>query len=190
MGSPKPLLPWFGTTLVAYQVEQLMSAGLDAVIVVLGHESERVAAVLDGYAQVMIRVNPEYQQGKSTSIRVGAEGVPEGTEAILLLAVDQPRRAETLRWLVSGHFSGNHPVTVPVYQGRRGHPLIVASSLLPELLCLSEETQGLRKIVSRHHSEIAEVPCESPEVTLNLNTPEEYRQAQAYFAARGTRGVT
>ena len=186
MGFPKPLLPWFGTTLIAYQVEQLMSAGLDSVIVVLGHESERVAAALDGYPRVMIRVNPAYQQGKSTSIRVGVESVPEGTEAILLIAVDQPRRAETLRTLISGHFSEHRPVTVPVFQGRRGHPLIVSSSLLPELLCLSEETRGLRQIVSSHHSEIAEVPCEDPEVILNLNTPEEYRQAQAYFAARGT----
>ena len=46
MGSPKPLLPWSGATLVERQVEALLEAGVDAVCVVTGHRGDDVAAAV------------------------------------------------------------------------------------------------------------------------------------------------
>ena len=184
MGSPKPLLPWLGTTLIVYQIEQLLRAGLETVIVVLGHLAGPVAATLGTHPQVAIRVNPLYQRGKSTSIVVGVEALPPEASAILLLAVDQPRRAETLQRLVSAHLSGNHLITVPIHEGRRGHPPVLAASLIPELLGLSEETQGLRRIMNTHRTEIGEIVFDSEEVIFDLNTRQDYQRAHACFMKR------
>jgi len=183
MGRPKPLLPWLGTTLVAYQVEQLVRAGAGPVIVVLGHESELVAEALRDYPEAVPVPNPCYSQGKTSSIRVGAKALAGRTGSILLHAVDQPRRWQTLKLLIYAHSCGDYLITVPSYQGRRGHPPLLSCSLLPELESLSEETQGLRALVRRHSHETQTVPMETPECLLNANTPEDYREALAYFEA-------
>lgn len=182
MGRPKALLPWMGTTLVAYQVGQLRLAGADPVVVVLGHQEERVAAAVGDPAGVIPVANPAFRQGKSTSIRLGVEALPEDVDAILLLAVDQPRRAETLRLLIAAHLEGSRVITAPAYRGRRGHPPVLSSTLRWELVSLSEGQRGLREVMHRHLSDTLEVPLETPEVLFDLNTPEQYREALAWFA--------
>ncbi len=183
MGRPKPLLPWLGTTLVAYQVEQLVRAGAKPLIVVLGHEREFVAEALRDFPEAVLVPNPRYSQGKTSSIRIGAGALAGRTGAILLHAVDQPRRWQTLRLLIYAHCGGGYPITIPSHQGRRGHPPVLSPSLLPELESLSEETQGLRALMRRHALETQTVPMETPECLLNANTPEDYREALAYFEA-------
>ncbi|MHB1162270.1 MAG: nucleotidyltransferase family protein [Chloroflexota bacterium] len=181
MGHPKQLLPWMGTTLIAYQVEQLIQAGARPIVVVLGAEAKRVAIPLRHFPGVTLVSNPLYALGKSTSIHAGLRGLQEKFDALLLLAVDQPRRADTLRRLISEHLERGSLITVPVYRGRRGHPPVLSAALLQQLDSLTEEQQGLREVMARHHFATAEVPVDSPEVLLDLNTPEEYHAALAFF---------
>ncbi|MCH8205535.1 MAG: NTP transferase domain-containing protein, partial [Chloroflexi bacterium] len=70
MGRPKPLLAWHGTTLLEYQVDSLVEGGADEVIVVLGHDAESLAPYVKG-ACVRYVVNPDYREGKTTSIKAG-----------------------------------------------------------------------------------------------------------------------
>ncbi len=181
MEHPKPLLPWLGTTLIAYQAEQLVLAGCRPIVVVLGAEARRIAVPLRHLPELILVCNPVYTQGKSTSLLAGLKALPAGIDALLLAAVDQPRRAQTLRRLLDVHQEGTALITVPVYQGRRGHPPVVSFPLLPAMERFSEEGLGLRDVMQRYRSETREVPMEGPEVMIDLNTPEEYQQALDYF---------
>lgn len=177
MGAPKALLPWMGTSLVAYQVEQLLLAGVRLVVVVLGHDAERVrAAIPPESSAVRVEVNPNWQEGVCSSIRAGVNATPAWAEAFLINGVDQPRRAETLRALLAGHRSGRQAITVPAYGGRRGHPPVLSAALRSDLLSLDEERQGLREIMHRYAPVTSELPA-GREVLLNMNTHEEYLQA-------------
>ena len=51
------------------------------------------------------------------------------------------------------------------------------SELLPELSAVSERRQGLRQVRRRHAERTIFVEMDNPIVTINLNTPEEYRRA-------------
>ncbi len=181
MDRPKPLLPWLGTTLIAYQAEQLILAGCQPIVVVLGAEARRIAVPLRHFRGLILVCNPLYTMGKTTSLLAGLRALPPGIAPLLIAAVDQPRRAQTFRQLLDAHREGRAPITVPVYQGRRGHPPVLSTALLPALEDLSEERQGLRELMQRYHSETVEVPMESPEVLIDLNTPEEYQQALVFF---------
>ncbi len=181
MGQPKALLPWLGTTLIAYQVEQLIEAGAFPVVVVLGAEAKRVAVPLRHFSQVVLVANPLYQAGKTASIRAGLRALPPKTGALVLQAVDQPRRGETMRRLIAAHLADDALITVPLCQGRRGHPPVLSATLLPTLNALSEQQEGLREVMRRYAAETLEVPMETSEVLLDLNTPDDYRQALAYF---------
>jgi molybdenum cofactor cytidylyltransferase len=176
MGSPKALLDWRGMPLVAYQVQQMTKAGLDPVVVVVGHEGAAVAECLRS-TQATIVMNVDYTAGRATSVRAGALALSGGIEAILLLNVDQPRHAETLAALIDAHAELGGAITAPVYDGRRGHPIVIAGRLLGELQCVSDETEGLRALTRRHRLEREEAPLDAPEIFVDLNDPAAYHSA-------------
>jgi molybdenum cofactor cytidylyltransferase len=176
MGSPKPLLAWQGRTLVEYQVCSLLDAGVRDVIVVLGHRASEVAPFIHGEHVVRV-LNPDYEQGKTTSIKAGLKAVPSDADAIMLLAVDQPRTPEIIARVIAAHIASDALITSPRYKGHGGHPLIFDASLLGELLCITEENQGVREVFQGHLDRVAQVQIDDPMVRLDLNTPEAYAEA-------------
>jgi CTP:molybdopterin cytidylyltransferase MocA len=180
MGSPKPLLDWGGTTLVEYQVRQLREAGCGKIIVVLGHRADEVRpAVHRAGAQAIL--NELYAEGRASSVRVAAGALPEDTGAIVVLNADQPRPAWVTRRLLEEHQRTGASITVPAFQGRRGHPAVFAGRLAPELREVREATEGMRGVMRAHETAINEVPLDTPVVVLDMNVPEEYEEAKATY---------
>ncbi len=178
MGSLKALLPWQGSTLLAHQISSLRQAGVDPVVVVLGHQAGQLKPEVEGKEGVIWRVNPDYWQGKTTSIKVGLNAL--GTSqpsAILILNVDQPRSADTIGHLLQQHRDGGRYITIPRYRGKGGHPIVVDSALLEELKSIDEESLGVRAVVRRHQEATLLVEMDTPEVLWDLNTPEQYQAA-------------
>lgn len=180
MGTPKPLLEWGGYTLIEYQLAQLKGPPIDRVVVVLGHRADEVRPYVQR-AGAQALINELYAQGRASSLRVGAAALVDDTEAVLVLNVDQPRPHWVIARLVEEHRRGGALITVPAYRGRRGHPPVLAGSLLPELRSVREETMGLRAVVQRHQGELREVPFPSPVVLLDINQPQEYQRARARY---------
>ncbi len=204
MGELKALLPWRGKTLLEHQVAALTSAGVSRTVVVLGHQSERLDTLLNRRAGVLCVYNPDYRQGKTTSIKAGlrvlrqippnpplkkgGEGGIHHEAAILVLNVDQPRSAHTIRRIMELHRVGSqrskgglqtrpYLITVPTYQGKGGHPIILSTSLMAELMDISEDNQGLKAVARRHEGEAQRVEIDASEILLDLNTPQDYQKA-------------
>ena len=178
MGTPKALLPWGEESLIEYQARQLRDAGAEPVIVVLGHRAEEIAPLVSGNDVV---VNALYTEGRASSLRRGAEALPENTAAVVVLGVDQPRPAYVLSALLDAHAISGALISVPVYQGQRGHPAVLDGSLVREMLKVREESLGLRAILDRHADQVREVPIDTPAVLLDLNTPADYEEALRFF---------
>ena len=182
MGRPKPLLPWRGVTLVEFHVRCLFEGGASEVVVVLGHRAEDVAPYVERCGARHV-VNPSYRLGKSTSVKAGLRGVDARAEAILLLAVDQPRSPEIVSRVIRAHIDNDALITSPRYRGHGGHPLIFAASLRGELERITEENQGVRQVFAAHRREVTEVAFDDPAVRLDLNTPEAYEEAKKLYGA-------
>lgn len=178
MGTAKALLDWQGRPLVVYQVEQMELAGVDPVVVVTGHEAEAVEGALRDSAVTIVR-NPRYDEGRAGSVRVGAAAIPEDVVACLVLNVDQPRSALTLRRLVAEHLRRTDLITVPEHQGHHGHPAVFSAVLMPELREVSDERQGLRAVVRSHQERRSSVSFDTEEVLLDLNDPQAYARARS-----------
>ncbi|HVC31250.1 MAG TPA: nucleotidyltransferase family protein [Steroidobacteraceae bacterium] len=179
MGRPKPLLEWRGATLIEYQVAELRAAGIAEVIAVLGAEAEAVRPVAER-AGARVILNPAYRQGRAGSIRAGALAAPDDADAVLLLNVDQPRGRSISRAVLTAHLRDGNLITVPAWQGRRGHPVVLTSALLGELRDVREETEGLRAVMRRHAGRRVELALDDPAVLLDLNLPEQYEAALRY----------
>ncbi len=180
MGTPKPLLEWGGYTLIEYQLAQLKGPPIDQVIVVLGYRADEVRPhVHRAGAQAVI--NELYRQGRASSLRVGAAALDEDTEAVVILNVDQPRPQAVIARLVDAHRHRQSLISVPAFQGRRGHPPVLSGSLIAELREVREDSQGLRAVMRRHESQIEEVAFDTPVVLLDINQPQEYEKARASY---------
>jgi molybdenum cofactor cytidylyltransferase len=178
MGGLKALLPWEGTTLIEHQIASLFEAGVDRIVVVLGHDADRLIPLVEGRENLEWVVNPRYLQGKTTSIKKGLSAVSYRDAAeLLILNVDQPRSAETVRCLLERHHEHGRLITIPEFGGKGGHPVIIVARLLSELQSIDEETQGIKAVVRRHAKDVVRVDLEEAEVLWDLNTPEQYQEA-------------
>jgi molybdenum cofactor cytidylyltransferase len=186
MGRPKVLLPWAGTTLLAYQARELHAAGIEDVLIVLGHEARVGTAEIARFRlpqETRIVVNEAYREGRASSLRAGARVLSDAADPIVILGVDQPRPAAVTRALLEAHARGGGSITLPAFEGHRGHPVVLADALLPELREATDEAQGLRGVIAAHEAEVREVAFETAQVLLDLNTPEEYEAAFAQYGS-------
>jgi len=183
MGQPKALLPWQGGTLLEFQVEQLLAGGIERVVLVLGHEAERIQSAVPALPRTTIVVNQDYASGRASSVRAGMDAIPADAAAALVLSVDQPRPAALTRRLRLAHETAGALITVPAFGGRHGHPTIFARALFPEMREITEETQGLRAVRHRHRAETHVLQTAIRAPLIDINTPEDYQAALAFFAS-------
>ena len=182
MGSPKGLLPWRGTTLVEYQMNSLLQAGCDKVIVVTGKYDVEMAPLLTDRPGITRVYNPKFLEGKATSIKAGIWEVPDGVHSIVLLAVDQPRPAWVIEQVLKVHTDFGADITSPGYDGHGGHPLVFDAQLRTELAAITEEGEGIRAIFRKPDIDHHRVKFDSEVVRLDINTPEAYEKALASYA--------
>ncbi|OAI44574.1 hypothetical protein AYO38_00325 [bacterium SCGC AG-212-C10] len=178
MGQPKALLDWGGEPLVAYQVRQLREAGVDEVIVVLGHRADDIFRKMKGLP-CRTMLNPLFFQGRAGSLRIGAKAVNRDADAIVVMNVDQPRTAEFLRDLIAAHKAGS-AATRPAVDGKHGHPVVVAGALRTEMMAATDEAEGLNGVLKAHAGELADFPSDDRSF-LDMNTPAEYEAAKGRF---------
>ncbi len=178
MGASKALLPWKGVPLLDHQITALRQAGVDTVIVVLGHQADDLKPIIGNRPGVTAVVNSHYARGKTTSIKAGLRALPGviPSSSIVILNVDQPREPATIHTLLRSHQDAQVLITIPTYQGKGGHPIIVDSSLVDDLLSINEETQGVKALVRRYEDRSLRTEM-AADVLWDLNTPEEYQQA-------------
>ena len=187
MGTLKALLDWEGRSLIIHQIVSLRGAGADEVIVVLGHRADELQARIgvnrDVYNLGRVRcvINADYAQGKTTSIKTGLWALGPSVDpdaAILMLNVDQPRSARIIRQTLAAHRNGNDRlITIPTFQGKGGHPIIVSRRLYSELIAIDEQTQGMRAVTEKHREATQRIELGAPELLWDVNTPEQYQAA-------------
>ncbi len=179
MGARKALLPWGGATLLEYELAQLAAPPeITEIVVVTGYAAGELAALIEAAPKARAAHNAGYAAGKAGSVRCGLSALDDRCDAILLLAVDQPRPAALLQTLIDAHRRARAPITAPLVEGHRGHPLIFDRALLPELLAIDDATFGVRAVVDRHASELNAVPVHGPIARLDLNTPEDVERGR------------
>ncbi len=174
MGAFKPLLPFGASTVIECCVRNLRAAGVEDIVVVVGHRAEDIREQLKtldlGFA-----VNADPDSEMNVSIARGVEGVSAGARALIIALVDHPAvPPETIRILIDEWRHGARLVQ-PVHDGRGGHPVLIDLDYRDELLALDPQS-GLRALFAAHRDEVRRVPVESPYVARDMDTWEDYRR--------------
>jgi molybdenum cofactor cytidylyltransferase len=174
-GTFKPALDIAGKPLLARCVETFHDL-CASVIVVAGHEADRVAALVSPYPKVQLVQNAAYATGMFSSVRAGAAAVR--SPRFFLIPGDHPLVSPRTCALLLDT-KGN--VVVPSFSGKAGHPVLLDAEILTEILAEAPES-NLRAVLSRHERTF--VTVDDPGVLFDVDTMDDYREAVAAFAAR------
>ena len=177
MGRPKALLPIDGQTFIERIVSALKQGGVERIVVVLGFNAEELRRRI-AHLPVEILVNSDYKLGQLSSLQVAVRYLEADNNCtgMMVHLVDHPYIDPALVKLMLQRFDPAKPaIVVPRHQGKRGHPVIFSRSLFGELLNAPLD-QGAKAVVNAHRDDTVELDTEDAGITLDIDTPELYRQ--------------
>jgi molybdenum cofactor cytidylyltransferase len=179
MGRPKALLPIDGVRFIEKIVTALKSTRVNEIVTVLGHNADEMRQKISDLP-VTIVVNPDYKQVQLTSLIAAIRNIESGekyrVDAILVHLVDHPYiNADLVNVMIDRFYETKKLIVVPRHQGRRGHPVIFSRALFPELLAAPVD-QGAKTVVHAHRDQTLEIDTDDAGVTVDIDTPEEYRK--------------
>jgi len=184
MGSPKALLEFQGETFLDRLIG-LFRRRCSPVIAVLGAQREIVHAGLRRAGDALLVENPDFRLGQLTSMQCGLRAVPADAEGVLFTLVDHPAVASaTIAALLDMplHSDAPSPLRIPRCDGRRGHPIWISASLIPEFLALPAGSSA-RETVTQHAGEIAYIDVDDPGILADVDDPQAYARLLARSSA-------
>lgn len=171
MGSPKALLSYQGRPFLEHLLDVSHHTKIGVRRVVLGADAEPIAREID-LAHDDIVINENWEAGQLSSIQAALRSLPAETDGIILFLIDHPLISSTLVGeMIEAFYSAGQPIVLPVYEGRRGHPVIFAARLYNELMKAPLET-GARSVVWAHEAELHALRTNEEGCVLNLNDPD------------------
>ena len=177
MGRPKALLPIDGQTFIEKIVGALKKSSVAKVIVVLGHNADEMRRHIQ-HLPIEILVNPDYKLGQLSSLQVAVRSLEKEADCdgMLVHLVDHPYvNTQLLESMIKLCEETAKLIIVPRYNGTRGHPVIFSRKLFKELLAAPMD-QGAKAVVDAHRADTLEIDTEDEGITLDIDTPELYRQ--------------
>lgn len=177
MGRPKATLALpGGDTFLTRIVRTFTAAGVEDVVVVVGHEADAIVASFANVDLVARFVeNPEYEQGQLSSLLAGLRVVDRpGVEAALVTLVDVPLVSEaTVRAVVARYRETRAPIVRPVRRDTHGHPVLIGRSLF-DAIRHADPAVGAKPIIRANVSAAGDVAVDDDGAFADADTPEDY----------------
>ena len=187
MGQLKALLPLGQSTVLAHIIDLFHSCGINDIIVVTGHRAEEVGQIALAAGARVVH-NPDYEEGMLSSIKAGVSALQPETRGFFLLPVDIPLiRRGTIQLLAEAFTSLPLAIVYPVFQGRRGHPPLITTSLVKHILNY-EGQNGLRAVLEQVDrqsiSSVREIEVPDANILFDMDTQADYQTGITLYGKR------
>jgi molybdenum cofactor cytidylyltransferase len=178
-GRHKLLLPVCGEPAVRRVVRAVIAAQAQEVVVVTGFNGRAVFEALGGL-DVRFQSNPRYQEGQMTSVASGVAALQAPCDAVMICLADQVLiEASNYRELIDAYASmPRGSILVPMFEGKRGNPVVFASSYCPEVVG-GRVNPGCRKLIAEHGDEVFLHEAQHDRFCVDMDTPADYSRVIA-----------
>ncbi len=173
MGGPNKLTAEIGgRPLVRIAAEEALASRARPVIVVTGHQHERVEQALSGLDVQRVH-NPDFALGLSTSLKAGLAALPPDVDGAIVCLGDMPQvRAALIDQLIAAFDPQRGAlVVIPTINGERGNPVVWSRRFFPDLMAVEGDV-GARHLIARYPEAVAEVPLSDKAALIDVDTPE------------------
>jgi len=176
MGTQKLVLPMGTSTMIETVVDNVLKSNINQVLVVLGPDQNKIRDVLIG-KPVEFCHNLNHDQGMLSSVICGFRALPENAETALIYLGDQPNiTPEVTNTIIEAYDEELMGIVIPVFNNRRGHPLLVDMKYRRDVEKLDLE-QGLRSLRHKFPDDVLEVEVDEPGILVDIDTKEDYSNA-------------
>lgn len=160
-----------GRAMVRHVVDHVLGSGAEPVVVVTGHEADRVRAALGGCA-VTFAENPDFADGLSTSLKTGLAALPADADGAIVCLADMPKVGPAVidRLIAAFDPVEGRAIVVPTRRGKRGNPVLFARRFFEEMGAVSGDV-GARHIIGEHDEVVVEVEVDDESVLTDVDTP-------------------
>jgi molybdenum cofactor cytidylyltransferase len=172
--SNKLLMKVAGREMVARTVEQARSVSRKPVVVVTGHEAQKVREVV-GDKDVVFVHNEQFEHGLSTSLKAGITALEGDVDGALVMLGDMPLVSIRVLEKLLGVFQSQSSICQPVVGKRRGNPVIWGREYFAEI-CGVEGDKGGRGLLEKYHQKITLVEVKSDSIFVDFDRPEDFQK--------------
>jgi molybdenum cofactor cytidylyltransferase len=174
MGFPKMLLTFKGRTMIENVISHVAESKADKIIVVIGAYKEEMIEEIDKLA-VNYCYNDNYKEGMLSSVQCGFRNLPSDYKAVLIFQGDQPLiTRNSINKVIDAYFSSQNGIVIPVYNGKRGHPLLIDRKYKDEIAKISPD-EGLHSLAYKFSHDVLEVETNESEILRDFNSYEDYQ---------------
>jgi len=170
---PKSLLQLGGVPLIRRQLIALSGAGVDEVVVVLGHHAEAIEAAVSEFPVTLAR-NPSPDDGQASSVLIGLQALTGKLDAVIVALADQPMvNAQDFTTLI-GAFKkrGDASMVVPRVAGEPGNPVIFEAELRDQWLA-GDANGACRRWREANPARVHWLDTDNQRFKVDIDTPED-----------------
>ena len=180
-GRPKPLLELAGVPLIRRNLVALSGAGVDEVVVVLGHRADEIEPAVRDFPITLVR-HPDYAQGQASSVRAGLAALSSSLDAIVVALADMPLiTAEDVSAVLGAYKRRPHgSALVPFVDGERGNPVVLDAAVRDDVLA-RDLNFGCRQWIERHPDQVARFDVDSDHYRVDLDTQEDLERFERRY---------
>jgi len=171
---PKSLLELGGVPLIRRQLIALSGAGVDEVVVVLGHHAELIEPAVQTFPVTLVR-NLQPDDGQVSSQRLGLAALGGKLDAVIVALADQPLiNAQDITALIGAFKKRPEGASVvfPLVNGERGNPVIFSNEVREQILAGAANV-GCRQWQADHAQAVAPFITDNRRYRVDVDTPED-----------------
>jgi len=185
MGELKQLLPIGGIPSVV-RVVRVLAGAVNDVVVVLGHQANKIESVLESEKCRCI-FNNNYSLGMLSSVQCAISEIQMSSSYLFALS-DQPMLTQsTVLSILDSASRSSKGIIVPKVEGKRGHPVFIDSKYYQEILQLDHNV-GLNVVIRDNKHDVLEVDLQEIEIVRDMDTPDDYRRLNSLYGSVSTNG--
>jgi len=174
---PKSLLELGGVPLIRRQLIALSGAGVDEVVVVLGHHADLIEPMVQSFPVTLVR-NPNPDDGQVSSQRLGLAALTGKLDAVIVALADQPLiNAQDITALIGAYKQrpDSASVVYPLVHGERGNPVMFSSDVREQILWGAANV-GCRQWQAANAQAVAPFVTDNRRYRVDIDTPEDLEQ--------------
>jgi molybdate transport repressor ModE-like protein len=185
MGEFKPMLSIGSISVAQRVIATLSQAGVSKIVMVTGYNATILERHLSGNGIIFLR-NENYETTQMfDSVKIGLSYLQDKCDKVLFTPVDVPLfTAKTVKTILDS----GAPLAVPMCEGKQGHPILIANTLIPEILNDCGE-MGLKGAMDRCSVPLLRIDVEDPGTIHDADTPEDFSALLEYHNAQLVRPV-
>jgi molybdenum cofactor cytidylyltransferase len=161
-----------GQAMITRVVDNALASRARPVLVVTGHERDRVEEALAG-RPVLTTHADTYAEGLSASLKAGIAALPSDVEGVLVLLGDMPLVSPAMldRILAAFDPEEGRAIIQPTFRGKQGNPVLWGREFFEEILAITGDV-GARYLTGRHGDRLFNVEMADDGVLRDFDTAE------------------